>query len=70
MHYDVTCCVTCISNNVEYREKGVTKILSNRLHCHFAMQLKKRSTKLFCTSTLKSKIVRLSKICSSADSGQ
>ncbi len=34
MHYDVTSCVICISNNVEYREKGVTKILSKRLHCH------------------------------------
>ena len=30
MHYDVTSCVICRSNNVEYLEKGVTKILS---HC-------------------------------------
>ena len=44
MHHDVTSCVICISNEVEYLEKGVTKILPKRLHCHvkviFAMQPK------------------------------
>ncbi len=59
MHYDVTSCVICISNNVEYLEKGVTEenILPKRLHCHFKRSLqcnKKSSTKFRCIGTLKS----------------
>ncbi len=37
MHYDVTSCVICISNDVEYLEKeGIfIKILQKKLYCHF-----------------------------------
>ena len=47
MHHDVT----SISNKVEYLEKGVTKILPKRLHCHFKRSLqsnmqKKNSNKI------------------------
>ena len=56
MHYDVTSCVICILNNVEYLEKegsyknstkGVT-LSPKGLHCHFKRSLqcnKKSSTK-------------------------
>ena len=63
MHYDVTSCVICISNDLEYLEKeGSYKNSSKIVILIFAMQSKKRSKKFRCIDILNYDYYKLHKI--------
>ena len=55
MHHDVTSCVICISNEVEYLEKdGSNKNCTKEILSDLRNAIKKRSTKLHSIGTLSS----------------